>query len=105
MPLELIVADALASLVGERHRRKDAAELVARRPGLYAFYGDHRAWSDLDLTPAFADQPLASPTRHHHRCRLGRNSAVPLATGHRWKSDLSQEVRPHSRPRRDQITT
>src|SRR6478735_3475202 len=58
MSIESFAADALEELSGIRHRRKDAAVLVAKRAGLYAFYGDERAWSELELAPAFDDQPL-----------------------------------------------
>src|SRR5665647_479254 len=58
MTVESVAADALEDLAGVRHRRKDAAEFVARKAGLYAFYGDGRAWSDLQLAPAF-DGPAA----------------------------------------------
>jgi hypothetical protein len=55
-----LVASALAELAGTRYHRSDAVELVANSAGLYAFYGDHLAWSDLVLTPAFVSQPLTS---------------------------------------------
>lgn len=58
MTIESVVADALEELAGVRQPRKDAAEHVARRAGLYAFYGDERAWSEIQLTPAFDGQPL-----------------------------------------------
>lgn len=53
-----LIDAALASLAGDRHVHADAVRLVPNHPGLYAFYGDERAWADLELSPAFADQPL-----------------------------------------------
>lgn len=58
MSLESAVAQALAALAGARHIRGDATHRVRKAPGLYAFYGDALAWSDLGLSPAFDDQPL-----------------------------------------------
>jgi hypothetical protein len=58
MCLESAVAQALVDLAGARHNRADATHGVQKRAGLYAFYGDEQAWSDLDLSPAFEGQPL-----------------------------------------------
>lgn len=58
MLFDSAVAQALTDLAGARHIRADAAHQVPRAAGLYAFYGDERAWSDLDLTPALEGQPL-----------------------------------------------
>jgi len=59
MKLESVFADALDALGrGARHRRVHAKEHVPRQAGLYAFYGDGRAWSDLGLAIASTDQPL-----------------------------------------------
>lgn len=58
MTIDPVLADALECLVGPRLRRTDAARLAPRRAGLYAFYGDDKAWADLELTPAFSNQPL-----------------------------------------------
>ncbi|WP_396667935.1 GIY-YIG nuclease family protein [Microbacterium sp. R86528] len=52
-----LAASAVHALTGERWAIMDASLRVPRTPGLYAIYGDERAWSDLDLTPA-PDQPL-----------------------------------------------
>jgi hypothetical protein len=53
-----VIAEALASLAGTRHVYCDAVELVPKRPGLYAIYGDERAWTDLGLTPIQKGRPL-----------------------------------------------
>lgn len=55
---ESVMDAALTSLTGARHAHLDAVRLVPREPGLYAFYGDDRAWSQLRLVAAFDDQPL-----------------------------------------------
>ncbi|VXC29828.1 GIY-YIG nuclease family protein [Nocardioides sp. AX2bis] len=49
---------ALHALAGPRHARAEAADVVARERGLYAFHGSPRAWSDLGLEPQLDDQPL-----------------------------------------------
>lgn len=58
MSLDPAVAEALIYLAGTRSIRRDAVHRVAKAPGLYAVYGDERAWSDLGLSPSFVDQPL-----------------------------------------------
>ena len=40
MATDSVVDDALKELTGTRHPRADAVHQVAKRPGLYAFYGD-----------------------------------------------------------------
>lgn len=55
---DALLAAALNGLAGARHGHRDAIRLVPKAPGLYAFYGDRQAWSDLGLEPAFDDQPL-----------------------------------------------
>lgn len=58
MEADRVIGAALTSLAGDRHAYADAIRLVPKRPGLYAFYGDERAWADLELSSAFEDQPL-----------------------------------------------
>ncbi|WP_460807533.1 GIY-YIG nuclease family protein, partial [Nocardioides salsibiostraticola] len=58
MTNEDIVVAALGALADKKRSRAEAAEVVPKNPGLYAFYGDARAWSDLGLSPVFATQPL-----------------------------------------------
>lgn len=55
MTVESAVVQALIDLAGTRRSRADAARLVPRAAGLYAFYGDEMAWLDLHLTPAHED--------------------------------------------------
>ena len=51
--MDSVVDDALRELAGTRHPRADAISQVAKKPGLYAFYGDAGAWADLQLTPTW----------------------------------------------------
>lgn len=39
-----------------------AVQLVPKRPGVYAFYGDDHAWTNLELTPGHKGQPLCIGT-------------------------------------------
>lgn len=74
-----VVAEVLAALVGERHARSPAESLVPKRPGLYAFYGDNRAWSDLRLESAGDQQPLY--VGKAERSLNGRDVGTHFATG------------------------
>ena len=58
MTSDAVIAIALESLAGIRHAYSNAVLLAPKEPGLYAFYGDDRAWSELGLSPAFGGQPL-----------------------------------------------
>jgi hypothetical protein len=58
LPLMSLTAEALVDLARVRHKRSAATHQVPSAPGLYAFYGDEQAWSELDLAPAFDGQPL-----------------------------------------------
>lgn len=58
MTSDVVIAAALESLASQRLAHREAAQLVPREPGLYAFYGDARAWSDLGLSLDFDGQPL-----------------------------------------------
>lgn len=53
-----MITTVLESFAGTRHAHVDAVRFVPREPGLYAFYGDDRAWAELGLSPAFEEQPL-----------------------------------------------
>lgn len=48
---------AVDALTGNRWAIADAVHQVPSRPGLYAIFGDERAWSDLKLAPT-PDRPL-----------------------------------------------
>ena len=58
MTIETVVAEAVEELAGVRYRRDQAAGRVAKQAGLYAFYGDERAWSEPQQTPVYDGQPL-----------------------------------------------
>lgn len=59
MAIDSVLSQALVDLAGVRHTRIDAHHGVPKLAGLYAFYGDEQAWSDLDLSPAFDDWRVA----------------------------------------------
>lgn len=79
MAVESVIAQALEALTGVRHMHADAVELVARKPGLYAFYGDDRAWLDLALSPACPGQPLY--VGKAERSLSGRDVGTHFASG------------------------
>lgn len=90
MTIEAVVDAALEDLGGVRHRREDAVGLVARRAGLYAFYGDGRAWSDLELTPTFDGQPLY--VGKAEKSLNGRDVGTHFATGKTGSSTVRRSV-------------
>lgn len=90
MSNDTVAAQAIQALAGVRHRRTDAVSLVANSPGLYAFYGDEQAWSDLDLTPAFPDQPLY--VGKAERDLNGRDVRTHFATGKTGSSTVRRSL-------------
>jgi hypothetical protein len=90
MAIDAVLAVALEELSGARHRREDAVELAPRRPGLYAFYGDDRAWAELALTPAFQDQPLY--VGKAERSLNGRDVGTHFATGKTGSSTVRRSL-------------
>jgi hypothetical protein len=105
MDFESVVASALETLGASRHVRAEAVELVPRRPGLYAFYGDARAWADLALAPAVEDQPLY--VGKAERSLNGRDVGTHFSTGRTGSSTvrrslaalLTKELALHAVPR------
>lgn len=85
-----VAVAALHALTGERHPRAEAAKLVAKRPGLYAFYGDGHAWSDLGLTPSFDDQPLY--VGKAEKSLNGRDVGTHFATGKTGSSTVRRSL-------------
>ena len=85
-----VVAAALNALAGNRHRRIEAEGLVAKSPGLYAFYGDDYAWSDLGLTPALRDQPLY--VGKAEKSLNGRDVGTHFATGKTGSSTVRRSL-------------
>lgn len=51
-PLNDLTAAASEMLTGERWAIKEASQQVSARPGLYAIYGDERAWVEVGLPPS-----------------------------------------------------
>ena len=90
MSLESAVAQALIDLAGARHVRRDAISQVPKAPGLYAFYGDELAWSDLDLTPAFDDQPLY--VGKAEKSLNGRDVGTHFSTGKTGSSTVRRSL-------------
>lgn len=90
MSLEFAVAQALADLAGARHIRRDATHRVPKAPGLYAFYGDEQAWSDLDLFPAFDDQPLY--VGKAEKSLNGRDVGTHFSTGKTGSSTVRRSL-------------
>ena len=90
MAIDDLVASALAELARTTHQRSDAVGLVAKSPGLYAFYGDDHAWSDLALTPAFEDQPLY--VGKAERSLNGRDVRTHFATGKTGSSTVRRSL-------------
>ncbi|MCY7286694.1 MAG: hypothetical protein LH624_00175 [Cryobacterium sp.] len=90
MTIEAVVAGAAEALAGERHRREGAAEFVAKQAGLYAFYGDERAWSELQLSPACDDQPLY--VGKAEKSLNGRDVGTHFATGKTGSSTVRRSL-------------
>ena len=90
MAVEHVVDRALADLAGKRHRRAEAARLVPKSAGLYAFYGDESAWADLRLTPSLAGQPLY--VGKAERSLNGRDVATHFATGKTGSSTVRRSL-------------
>ncbi len=53
-----IALDALKALSGPALQYLAAIDAVPREPGLYALYGDQRAWSELGLSASAGHHPL-----------------------------------------------
>lgn len=90
MDLESAACQALTDLVGVRYIRSEATHRVPKAPGLYAFYGDERAWSDLDLAPAFDGQPLY--VGKAEKSLNGRDVGTHFATGKTGSSTVRRSL-------------
>lgn len=90
MTSDEVIAIALESLTGPRHVHSDAVQLVPRQPGLYAFYGDDRAWSELGLSPAYEDQPLYIGKAE--RSLNGRDVGTHFAAGKTGSSTVRRSL-------------
>ncbi|HVQ18152.1 MAG TPA: hypothetical protein VMT27_03850 [Actinomycetes bacterium] len=90
MPLMSFTAEALVDLAGVRHKRSAATHQVPSAPGLYAFYGDEQAWSELDLSPAFDGQPLY--VGKAERSLNGRDVGTHFSTGKTGSSTVRRSL-------------
>lgn len=87
---EHVVEQALTDLAGKRHRRVEAVRLVPKSAGLYAFYGDERAWADLELIPCLDGQPLY--VGKAEKSLNGRDVATHFATGKTGSSTVRRSL-------------
>lgn len=85
-----VIAAALESLSGVRHAHSEAVQHVPKEPGLYAFYGDERAWSALGLIPAFDSQPLY--VGKAERSLNGRDVGTHFAAGKTGSSTVRRSL-------------
>ncbi|WP_163543482.1 GIY-YIG nuclease family protein [Occultella kanbiaonis] len=85
-----IIGDVFESFAGIRHAYADAVRLVPRVPGLYAFYGNDRAWADLGLSPAFDDEPLY--VGKAERSLNGRDVGTHFAAGETGSSTVRRSL-------------
>jgi hypothetical protein len=90
MTSDHMIAAALESLAGIRHAHSDAVKLVPKEPGLYAFYGDERAWAELGLGPAFDGQPLY--VGKAERSLNGRDVGTHFAAGKTGSSTVRRSL-------------
>ena len=90
MDLESAASQALIDLAGVRYIRSEATHRVPKAAGLYAFYGDERAWSDLDLSPAFDGQPLY--VGKAEKSLNGRDVGTHFATGKTGSSTVRRSL-------------
>lgn len=84
------LAHALVDLAGVRHTDADAGDRVPKAAGLYAFHGDEHAWSDLDLSPAFDDQPRY--VGKAEKSLNGRDVGTHFATGKTGSSTVRRSL-------------
>lgn len=85
-----MIAAALETLAGIRHPHADAIRLVPKKPGLYAFYGEDRAWDELGLSPAFEGQPLY--VGKAERSLNGRDVGTHFAAGKTGSSTVRRSL-------------
>src|SRR4051794_38178083 len=90
MTIDQVFDAALESLAGIRHAHADAVLLVPKEPGLYAFYGDDRAWAQLRLSPAFDGQPLY--VGKAERSLNGRDVGTHFAAGKTGSSTVRRSL-------------
>lgn len=90
MTSDAVISGALESLAGLRNRHREAVKLVPNKPGLYAFYGDDEAWSQLELRPALDAQPLY--VGKAERSLNGRDVGTHFAVGKTGSSTVRRSL-------------
>jgi hypothetical protein len=90
MTSDAVITEALESLTGMRFAHMDAVQLVPKRPGLYALYGDDRAWVELGLRRAFDGQPLY--VGKAERSLNGRDVGTHFAAGKTGSSTVRRSL-------------
>lgn len=90
MTIDPLIAASLESLAGIRHVHAEAVGLVPKAPGLYAFYGNDRAWAELGLSPAFDGQPLY--VGKAERSLNGRDVGTHFAVGKTGSSTVRRSL-------------
>ncbi len=90
MTIDQVISAALESLAGVKHAHAYAVRLVPKEPGLYAFYGDDRAWAQLRLRPAFDGQPLY--VGKAERSLNGRDVGTHFAVGKTGSSTVRRSL-------------
>lgn len=90
MTSDEVIAAALHSLAGIRHAHADAIRHVPKNAGLYALYGDGRAWAELKLSPAFDSQPLY--VGKAERSLNGRDVGTHFAAGKTGSSTVRRSL-------------
>lgn len=95
MTSDEVIAAALHSLAGIKHAHADAIRLVPKQAGLYAFYGDGRAWAELKLSPALDGQPLyiGKAERSLNGRDVGTHFALTAVPRNLAKPDGSAQLR------------
>jgi hypothetical protein len=90
MTSDEVIAEALMSLAGMSLAYSAAVQLVPKHPGLYAFYGDDRTWSDLGLSRAYDGQPLY--VGKAERSLNGRDVRTHFAAGKTGSSTVRRSL-------------
>ncbi len=90
MTIETVAAEALEALSGPCHRRADATKLVPFKAGLYAFYGDDQAWTDLGLFAEHEGRPLY--VGKAEKSLNGRDVGTHFATGKTGSSTVRRSL-------------
>lgn len=85
-----VVGEAVRALCGPRLQYCAAVESVPHEPGLYAFYGDERAWSELGLGSGADHQPIY--VGKAERSLNGRDVRTHFAAGKTGSSTVRRSL-------------